>query len=477
MNTIVIENFKAFHHQVSLDTKGKDILICGENGSGKTTLFEAFRFAYHREALYHRLYDPSTLAEEKSARIADFINSYNNVNNLAQPFTITIDGVNSLSFSPAIEVAYCVSREKIVNRDRLKLEDILRTLDMPDSEIESFLETWQLAILEEVNTHLKNDFKENISLSVLNDGSQLLQLTDITRNICKYESLTNYFNEAKLNLVILLLMLSCVYVQILDNSDKHHVLVCDDLVTSLDMQNRFMMIKYIMTTFPNAQKIILTHNVSFFNLFQYVISDLYNKADDWGYYSMYEYANEHYIYQFEGCTVEDIRTEIKNGTNPINVGNKIRRRLEQLLIEFSRLYSYDMSLESTETILTDLMQNKSIYARRVGNRTLYADNLVRQIEGLLRDVPKDELLRGKIREKITDFKAVNTELLPLIPALKDLHVIKKLLLHPLSHGTHAYSATYSVSEETVTLDLLEKLEKIVVKGRNLNNGTGNVSEF
>ena len=257
MNTIVIENFKAFHNQATLKTEGKNILICGENGSGKTSLFEAFRFAYHREMLYNKLYDSSTLAEERRARKADFIGNYNNALEQAKQFTIRIDGVDSLSFSPIDEVVYCVSREKIVNRDILRLEDILRAIDMPDSDIATFVDTWQKAVIDEVNSHLRRDFSENISINVISDGSQRLQINDLTRNLGKYQHLSSYFNEAKLNLVVLLLMLSCVYIQIMQDDGKHHVLVCDDLVTSLDITNRHMMIKYIESTFPMFKRLFL----------------------------------------------------------------------------------------------------------------------------------------------------------------------------------------------------------------------------
>lgn len=475
MNTIVIENFKAFHNQATLKTEGKNILICGENGSGKTSLFEAFRFAYHREMLYNKLYDSSTLAEERRARKADFIGNYNNALEQAKQFTIRIDGVDSLSFSPIDEVVYCVSREKIVNRDILRLEDILRAIDMPDRDIDAFVDTWQVAILDEVNNHLKKDFRENISISVLSDGSQRLQINDLTRKFGKYEKLSNYFNEAKLNLVVLLLMLSSVYIQIMQDDSKHHVLVCDDLITSLDMTNRHMMVKYIESTFPKVQKIIFTHNVSFFNLFQFVIKNTYNDGANWDYFSMYAMEKEHYIYKFDEYTVESIRQEIRSNTDPIKIGNKIRRRLEQLLIEFSRLYTCDISLHSTESILTDLINNKDIYARREGSRTLYADFLVREIEGLLKSAPP-QVLKKRINKKINDYREVNKELKPLIPSLMDIQVMKKLLLHPLSHGAYTYP-TYSVKEETIVLDLLQKLEDIVTKGREINNGSGNVSEF
>lgn len=475
MNTIEIENFKAFHKQESLKTEGKNVLICGENGSGKTSLFEAIRFAYHREWLYDKLYDASTLTEERKARKADFISGFNNALNPAKPFVITIDGVDSQSFSPADEVAYCVSREKIINRDTLRLEDILRAIDMSESEIAAFVEAWQKAILEEVNSHLKKNFSENISISVLSDGSQRLQINDLSRNFSKYEELSSYFNEAKLNLVVLLLMLSCVYIQIMHDDAKHHVLVCDDLVTSLDMPNRHMMIKYIESTFPKAQKIIFTHNVSFFNLFQYVIKNTYDDGANWDYFGMYGVNREHYIYKFDEFTVESIRKDIRSKTDPVQVGNKIRRRLEQLLIEFSRLYSCDISLQRTETILTDMINNKDICVRKEGSRMLYADFLVCEIEGLLKNAPP-QVLKTMIRKKINDYREVNKELKPLIPTLKDIQVMKKLLLHPLSHGAHTYP-TYSVKEETIVLDLLQKLEDIVTIGRNINNGSGNVSEF
>ena len=86
------------------------------------------------------------------------------------------------------------------------------------------------------------------------------------------------------------------------------------------------------------------------------------------------------------------------------------------------------------------------------------------------------MLKKRIEKKINDYREVNKELKPLIPSLKDIQVMKKLLLHPLSHGAYTYP-TYSVKEETIVLDVLQKLEDIVTKGREINNGSGIVSEF
>ena len=479
MNTITIRNFKAFRNPITLDARGENVLICGENGAGKSSLYEAIRFAYHREVLYNTLsLDPSIAEENRMAILADFRNKYNNLLSPGVPFSINVDGIDALSFESDREVLHCVSREKIVNKSTITFNDILSAIDVPTERRAAFITDWKEIMLSDVNNRLKNDFHETITISILDDASGRIQIMDSVNNQPKYEKLTEYFNEAKINLVILLLMLSCVFVQIMHETNKKHLLVCDDLVTSLDMTNRYMMLKYILESFKNIQKIVFTHNVSFFNLFQYVNNNIFGNKEKWKYLSMYEseHEHQHYLYEFKSQTVGEIREQIQNGINPIVVGNSIRRRLEQLLVEFSRLYNYNVSLHSTETILTDLINNKPIYAKKIGNSVFYADALVRQIESLVKSAVPDNELKGIIQEKICGFKDVNKDIQPLIPTLKDIHVMKKLLLHPLSHGAHVFP-TYSVKEETIALDLIEKLEYVVNAGREQNGGTGNVSEF
>lgn len=113
----------------------------------------------------------------------------------------------------------------------------------------------------------------------------------------------------------------------------------DDVINSLDMANRGLVAKFIMTHFQYCQILLLTHNVSFYNLFSYAISNYNNSVDKWQKRLLYEIGDTRVLVKDESPeTVASIKADF----NPENdncepIGNRIRKLFEYLLHEYARL--------------------------------------------------------------------------------------------------------------------------------------------
>lgn len=85
------------------------------------------------------------------------------------------------------------------------------------------------------------------------------------------QKLQQTFNEARLDIIIL-----AIYFEIIlyaSSVSKKKVLILDDVINSLDMANRGLIARFILQKFQNFQCFIFTHNVSFFNLISYSVTN------------------------------------------------------------------------------------------------------------------------------------------------------------------------------------------------------------
>lgn len=83
----------------------------------------------------------------------------------------------------------------------------------------------------------------------------------------------SYLNEAKMTQVALSVRLAASLVNLQENEQDYlKLLVLDDLLVSLDMDNRMKVVEILLSeTFANYQKIILTHDRGFFEEFKRMI--------------------------------------------------------------------------------------------------------------------------------------------------------------------------------------------------------------
>ena len=480
MRKIVVKNFKAFQYKFELKLKDeKNALICGENGAGKSSLFAAMRYAYLKNEILANLNVPGAPEEEVAANISDYKASFRNQRKNEEPFSIEVNSCDVDGFEPADEFACFISREMVLDRKELSLLSIAKAILVKEEKARTFLETNSAPIIASVNDALQVKFYEYVTVQMLEEGDWKCQLIDRTRGLNDGVStnLDMYFNEARLNLIILLFMLEMAKFLFEQSGKNKRLLVCDDLVTSLDMTNRQMMINYVLDTFEEEQKIIFTHNVSFFNFFQYVIKIKYNTSKKWHFFSMYEVAHRHRIYEYGEMSVQKIKAQLATGKTIQSVGNEIRKYFEALLVELSRIHYTEHSVEKMETLLDNLKNNPVVYVLQSGQKVWYADDLVKKIDDLTNSgLQNNALLVSKIKTSIRKYKKANTKLQPLTQTLKSMEMFQKLVLHPLSHGGTTYPSV-SIREETIILDLLSKLEKLVNMGRKKNGNIGNVTDM
>ena len=95
----------------------------------------------------------------------------------------------------------------------------------------------------------------------------------------------SFFNEAKLTRMALALRLA-VFDRKLQSEDCAKVIMVDDLLISLDMSNRLMVVQELLNYANRYQLFIFTHDRTFYDLIYDSIAQR-NAANDWCYYEMF----------------------------------------------------------------------------------------------------------------------------------------------------------------------------------------------
>jgi hypothetical protein len=94
----------------------------------------------------------------------------------------------------------------------------------------------------------------------------------------------SFLNEAKLTAIALSIRFAIIDAKYLPDASK--ILVFDDLLVSLDMGNRDIVLEIILNEFPAYQVILMTHDRMFFELARHKAKSI--ASDNWLYYEMYE---------------------------------------------------------------------------------------------------------------------------------------------------------------------------------------------
>lgn len=214
------------------------------------------------------------------------------------------------------------------------------------------------------------------------------KLTELKADIQRPQS---FLNEAKLTTIALSLRFAMLDEKYIEIAPK--ILVLDDLLISLDMSNRDIVLELIITKFKNYQIIMMTHDRAFYNLMKKRI-ELDKCSADW-------------------IIKEIYHAELENGIPyPFIPDNKdYLDQAEKYLKEFDYPASANYLRKETERLIKTLIPpNKTVY--------------IKDGEGT-KPVPLEKL--------IENFKAhyvlFDTDFTPF----KKLKEHKDLLLNPLSH--------------------------------------------
>lgn len=470
IDEIVIKHFKGIGDSITLSLPNNaNLLLCGENGSGKSSIFEALKMLFFRERLL--IVSDELVGEERLARVSDIKNSYDNKKS-HQHFEISLNGiVRNEALTGNVPEVYMISCDNLQSHDVIALEDLLADAYFPSFIQESIDYFWSADFIERINIILKRDFFEDVKLEILQDGDKhLFKIVDNNRSLNESQKLHLTINEARLDIIILAIYFEIILYASSTNINK--ILILDDVITSLDMANRGLIARFILQKFQDFQCIILTHNISFFNLISYTITN-YKDNRKWIQKTMYEFNGKHLLN--DKC-YKDSTSAIKKALHDHpeqteDIGNRIRKHFESLLYDYSfllHLGNYEEVADLLEKLVN--IDKKAIYVYKCGKTIFGVDNLLSRIKGIIRNSPDDKV-KARINDLFSKFTS-SKELVKLIPTLQDMKLFQKVTLHQLSHSQGGLSV-FSTTELEYCILLLEKLED-VVNGFKGMNGTGNL---
>jgi AAA domain len=452
MNKLKIDSFKAFETAVVIPLDGlKNLLLYGENGAGKSSIYQAIKVAFFKDRLEGGITAPTP--EDREQLVNAFWSDFNNkVSN--RDFMIEVDDVNYKITIPASHQVFMISLDELADSsDSINLKSLLKRFYLNIADIDQLCADKFQDIQNRVNQALAS-FIESIAIEIDEQDGFNIKLTNVKKNIERKQELRKYFNEAKLNVIVLLILLSTI--DIAKDTARPKILVLDDFITSLDVSNRTFLVKYIFETFQDAQILIFTHNISFYNLIMYMIRDIYQTAENWAFANLYEIDNSHKLYiKSEIERVKDLKDTFGalSGTSTAaeieTLGNRVRKKFEVLLYEYSKLLMIG-TVEDSKKILDRIIHGKSAFYN-VGKT---ATDLIDSI-GQLLDENNPNNLDGRIRSKIDGFR--NDGLANFKKILTDLKLYQKVTMHPMSHGT-AGITVFTIKELKKSIELLEKME-------------------
>lgn len=299
--------FKFFGDSVNFDLSGKNMLLYGENGSGKTSFSDAIKFIANssigsevKAEYYKNLFateNDELHVELKFNNDETFI--INNSTNTQQHTVLQhMAFINPfITYKDIIQIYFREIQQegtrnlydffKVILNDYPISSDSGKTTRLVDlSGIEYFNKLTELVMgLKELANQFLEEFNENIYIEDFKtdsfDKTIILELKFRDKTVSEYQT---FLNEAKLTALGLSVFFAAIVQKYSVYDTECKILVLDDLLVSLDMGHRKAVLDIVTKNhFENYQKIILTHERGFFNLFK---SQLNPK--DWVFYEMYE---------------------------------------------------------------------------------------------------------------------------------------------------------------------------------------------
>lgn len=471
MEKIEINKFKAFNTRIALilESEKKNLLLYGENGSGKSSIFEAIKLIFYKERLLNSRISVGASEEQKNAEEESFYNSYRH-RSVNSSIEIKINNSDFHFFDVAnyhcymlshIDISYIshkIEDGKIRNIDIINLRRILENRFFPEFDTEVFCDIYKNEVITEVNNALENNFIETLRIGLENDDLDIF-LEDESHHLRESNGLSTMFNEAKLHLVVTLLLLSIILKLEQNNPASHKLIVLDDIVNSLDSSNRKFMMKYLLSKFSDFQKIIFTHNIGFNNIAEDIIKNDAGEIAKWQTMNLYLTNRGPQLYDYnEIATPENIEAQFNDGfLQPDTVGNIIRKRFEADLNEFCKII-HAGKIELPKSIIDNLHNNKPQYFFKNGKKILDANNLVKEIYDIAQSTNSDTDKINSINSKINNYTS-NQDLGSVLSVIEEFTELERHFLHGLSHSSTAGMPEFQQKEMEASVLLLKKFEQ------------------
>lgn len=466
-----IECFKAFKEGIVINPGRLNLLMYGDNGAGKSSVYDALKlvFFYHRIEEEHRV---GATPDEQRAQLATYLaNRFNHIGEAG--FVIKINGDDYQEFVnhedyPNYHVSMICNSDIQVG-EYISYKELLKKVYI-HGEVNALLEDEDATeyIADDVNKDLKMAFKEeNVTVEISRENDLKCSLKGPWSEDRYIENIRDYFNEAIINLIVLVLLFNTIKMLEENGRAKVKILVLDDIITSLDASNRVLLMRYVQNKFPRYQKFIFTHNISFYNLWIYTINNMKKEPEQWKYMNVYDCGGKHKVYQHkqpkekEKAQSQLLRERLESGGEDLqDLGNDMRRYFEELLHEFSKIVHVGGKNECSH-ILERLESNKTVYLHEdEGHHFKTADDMLDHLKGIM-GLEKNDVMMRTLRSKYADYRANKFFKQTVLPVVNDLKMFQKLSMHPLSHAHLQGTPTYTEKELSITIALIEKFESVV----------------
>ncbi len=313
-----------------------------------------------------------------------------------------------------------------------------------------------------INQLLQQQFNIDLEIDLPQVDYFLLNMRDLDRYVpIKYaikfsgtelpQRYTKFLNEAKISSINFAFYLSIILSYATLREFK--ILVLDDLLISLDMSNRDMVLELIINEFSDYQIIFLTHDRALFEMAKQKLN--YLQRGEWKYFEMYIDRNENiefpYIKEY-GQTYEYIeiaKEYFKNKDYPVTA-NYLRKEVE-------KLYYTKLDLGKLESIVE--------LARKIDNFEVLKENLPPLIKALKAFEKCKDIPESKRAKKCIEFANKVKKALDILKneiekdSFFNIGLIKDHILNPQSH--YDFSKPIYKKELEDAFIAIEELQKAV----------------
>lgn len=474
INSVKLEHFKAFKEPSEIVLDGKNVLVFGENGAGKSSLYQALKIIFHRKEMFQREgFTAITDLHDREIAENNYLEKFNHQKTPLDNYAITINNVDYKSFSIAGYDVSMISQEDITVEDTIDVGKLLSNTLVGIDKPGDFIRDKKQTIETLVNSFLEEYFYEaslKVELSY-KDPDWMLTIKDSSRDdLARNEELTNYYNEAKLHIVKLLVLLTAVLYNGAKERGDIPVLVLDDVITSMDAANRTFFVELLKEYFGDYQMVIMTHSVSFFNMADYAFNFAYGQKDKWKQFQIVEHeGNSEIVERSSQDYAANINGEYKyrkKTGQPLDpIGNRIRERFEFLVCEVSKLL-YTGGIAESGRLIEAINTPKKLYYEFDGTKTKTVYDLIEELTTII-DADAGSPLKTQL-QTVIDRYVSDTEVAKLRDTICDLAVYQKVSMHPLSHATGPVPMTAPKEiERSITLLMLLEKQIGTLIGRDL----------
>ena len=446
---VELKNFK-FHKSLDFEITKRNCLIYGENGTGKSSIYEAlysvFKSYFRNNSFDFKKFKTNNSSDELSVKVLledNELTISNSNEDYSLPVNISQENKKTIYFANQDLLESLIGDESnfylvIENKLRKYFEKLNKLYEEQEDKKNRIkfakLELFLKEVSTEANKIIDLSFEEEFIISFQTTFHEYDFIKDeyikpfIKLQIDEKNKLKLNFNEAKLKLTSIAIFFALIKLEEGENNTNPlKLLVLDDFLTSLDMANRHYIIEYIFKEFKEYQKIILTHNLQFYNL---IVKLLKSKDDDsWNIKNIYLRDNNKAIINDKNENYLQKAEEKLNSYDLEVSGNYQRKEFERIVEEFEKLLEIGR-VEELSNILTILKNLDKIVINP--SKTI---NLSLNI--LNNHDTTDEEKFTQIQDNFTDIESQitykNLKLSYLKQLISNTEFYKNIIMNPASH--------------------------------------------